>query len=134
MAAEQVSIGASLQPVGCAAAGQVRMVHGLIKRWIESAREACAAGSDEMPTDKDDAANLRLPFGALELGGEGMATLQVEVHFKLLCRRRCIMLHFGPRLDARNVKEAGFIYFGAARGTLTGIHVAPERRGGGEMK
>ena len=62
--------------------------------------------------------------------------LQVSVHFKRLNRRRHILLHFSPSGGAirQNVKEAGFIYFGAATGTLTGMHIAREHRGQGFMR
>ena len=70
-------------------------------------------------------------YGALRASG---GTLQVTVQLKRLCEQRCIVLHFHPRPNARNVKEAGMLYLGAATGTFHGMHIAPEARGHGAMK
>ena len=105
-------------------------VHNLIKGWIGRAQEERAAGR-EMDADENEFSTAWQRFGAL---AQPDRRLQVAVHFKRLCCHRCILLHFTPRLGERNVKELGFIYFGAAGGTLHGLHVAPDSRGGGLMK
>ena len=58
----------------------------------------------------------------------------MTVQLKRLCEQRCVVLHFHPRPFARNVKEAGMLYLGAATGTFHGMYIAPERRGQGVMK
>ena len=66
--------------------------------------------------------------------GSSPRLLVVTLRFKRLCERRRLVLSFCPQPFRRNVKEAAMLYLDAASGDFYGMHVAPERRGGGLAK
>lgn len=105
------------------------VLHSLIEGWIARAQD-----EDEMPGDEKEFPTCPQPFGVIR-GDSRLEALQVSVHFKRLNRRRHLLLHFVPGDSFRqNVKEVGFIYFGAATGSLTGMHISAGHRGRGFMK